>query len=106
VLKQTGASSYRSTWVGKFVDRARDGSYNLHVTTSPRPGDLVAFSWDNDEDWYDGQQHIGIVRTFTSKSNFTTVEGNTGKPGGGPDGVWSKTRGTGNGYGVVFIRVG
>ena len=29
VLKQTGASSYRNTYVGNFVKQARAGNYNL-----------------------------------------------------------------------------
>jgi peptidoglycan hydrolase-like protein with peptidoglycan-binding domain len=106
VLKQTGASSYRNTYVGNFVKQARAGNYNLSVTTSPRPGDIVAFDWDNDNVWLESNEHIGIVRTFSSASNFTTVEGNTGNPNGSNDGVYSKSRGTGRGYLVVFIRVG
>jgi hypothetical protein len=38
-------------------------------------------------------------------SSFTTVEGNTGNPNGGSDGVYVKTRGKNSGYDVLFIRV-
>jgi hypothetical protein len=74
------------------------------VTTSPAPGDIVAFDWNGGSNFNDGNEHIAIVRTI-SGSSFTTVEGNTGQPGGGPDGVWIKNRGVGQGYDVVFIRV-
>jgi peptidoglycan hydrolase-like protein with peptidoglycan-binding domain len=106
VAKQTGATSRRGTYVYNFVDAARNNSYGLSVTESPRPGDIVAFDWDGNGNFHQSNEHIGFVRTFSSVNSFTTVEGNTGKPGGGPDGVWSKTRGRGNGYLVVFIRVG
>ncbi|MFD9436889.1 peptidoglycan-binding protein [Streptomyces sp. NPDC060002] len=104
VAKQTGASSYRNSYVSGWVKQARAGNYHLSVTTSPQPGDIVAFDWDGGSDFTGGNEHIGIVRTV-SGSSFTTVEGNTGNPGGGSDGVYVKSRGTGKGYDVVFIRV-
>jgi len=105
VAKQTGATSYRNSYVVGWVRQARAGAYGLSVTSSPRPGDIVAFDWNGGLDFNDGKEHIGIVRSVNG-SSFTTVEGNTGKPGGGPDGVWIKDRGTGQGYDVLFIRVG
>jgi len=104
VARQTGATSYRNSYVRGWVTQARNGAYGLSVTSSPAPGDIVAFDWNGGANFNDGNEHIGIVRTI-SGSSFTTVEGNTGKPGGGPDGVWIKDRGTGRGYDVVFIRV-
>ncbi|MGH1551888.1 CHAP domain-containing protein [Streptomyces sp. L7] len=106
VAKQTGATSYRSTWVVDWVDQARAGRYHLSVTTSPQPGDIVAFDWDGGNDYRGGNEHIGFVRTV-SGSSFTTVEGNTGNPdnGGANDGVYSKTRSTNSSYDVLFIRV-
>jgi peptidoglycan hydrolase-like protein with peptidoglycan-binding domain len=104
VARQTGATSYRNSYVRGWVTQARNGAYGLSVTTSPAPGDIVAFDWNGGSNFNDGNEHIGIVRTV-SGSSFTTVEGNTGKPGGGPDGVWIKNRGLGLGYDVVFIRV-
>jgi peptidoglycan hydrolase-like protein with peptidoglycan-binding domain len=104
VARQTGATSYRSSWVVNWVTQARNGAYGLSVTSSPAPGDIVAFDWNGGANFTGGNEHIGIVRTI-SGSSFTTVEGNTGKPGGGPDGVWIKDRGTDRGYDVVFIRV-
>jgi peptidoglycan hydrolase-like protein with peptidoglycan-binding domain len=106
VARQTGATTFRDSYVKGWVNKARAGQYRLSVTSSPRPGDIVAFDWNGGSNFNDGNEHIGIVRTTTgSTSSFTTVEGNTGKPGGGPDGVWVKDRGTGRGYDVVFIRV-
>jgi hypothetical protein len=60
----------------------------------------VAFDWDNTGKDYD---HIGIVRTVSGNS-FTTVEGNTGNPKGGKDGVFSKSRSRVSSYKVLFIR--
>jgi peptidoglycan hydrolase-like protein with peptidoglycan-binding domain len=106
VARQTGATTYRDSYVKGWVNKARAGQYHLSVTGSPRPGDIVAFDWNGGSNFNDGNEHIGIVRTTSgSTSSFTTVEGNTGKPGGGSDGVWIKDRGTGRGYDVVFIRV-
>lgn len=87
------------------MKQARAGNYHLSVTTNPQPGDIVAFDWNGGSNFNDGQEHIGIVRTVSGGSSFTTVEGNTGNPGGGKDGVYVKNRGTNLGYDVVFIRV-
>ncbi|MET9561766.1 peptidoglycan-binding protein [Streptomyces tauricus] len=104
VAKQTGASSYRNSYVSGWVKQARAGNYHLSVTTSPQPGDIVAFDWDGGSDFTGGNEHIGIVRTV-SGSSFTTVEGNTGNPNGDNDGVYVRSRATSSGYDVVFIRV-
>jgi peptidoglycan hydrolase-like protein with peptidoglycan-binding domain len=106
VAKQTGATTYRNSYVSGWVNKARSGLYHLSVVSTPRPGDIVAFDWNGGSNFNDGNEHIGIVRTTTSSTHtFTTVEGNTGNPNGGKDGVYSKTRGTGRGYDVVFIRI-
>ncbi len=104
VAMRTGATAYRDTRVLGWVTQARAGRYNLSVTTDPQPGDIVAFDWDGGSNFNSGNEHIGIVRTV-SGTTFTTVEGNTSNPNGSNDGVYSKTRGTGRGYDVVFIRV-
>ncbi|MHC3467865.1 peptidoglycan-binding protein [Streptomyces sp. 7R007] len=106
VAQQTGATSYRSTWVSHWVNQARAGNYHLSVTTNPQPGDIVAFDWDGGNDYTGGNEHIGIVRTVSGGSSFTTVEGNTSDPNGGSsDGVFVKTRTTASSYDVLFIRV-
>ncbi|MDX2592793.1 peptidoglycan-binding protein [Streptomyces sp. WI03-4A] len=105
VAKQTGASSYRNTYVSGWVKQARAGNYHLSVTTSPQPGDIVAFDWNGGNDYTGGHEHIGIVRTVSGGSGFTTVEGNTGNPNGGSDGVYVKNRSMNSGYDVLFIRV-
>jgi peptidoglycan hydrolase-like protein with peptidoglycan-binding domain len=104
VAKQTGASSYRNSYVSGWVKQARAGNYHLSVTPNPQPGDIVAFDWDGGSDFTGGNEHIGIVRTVSGAS-FTTVEGNTGNPNGGGDGVYVKSRTTNSSYDVVFIRV-
>jgi hypothetical protein len=88
-----------------WVKQARAGNYHLSVTTNPRPGDIVAFDWNGGDDYTGGHEHMGIVRTVSGGSGFTTVEGNTGNPNGGSDGVYVKSRSTNSGYDVLFIRV-
>ncbi|MFF3559457.1 peptidoglycan-binding protein [Streptomyces sp. NPDC002574] len=105
VARQTGATTYRNSYVSGWVKQARAGAYHLSVTTNPQPGDIVAFDWNGGSNFNDGNEHIGIVRTVSGGSSFTTVEGNTGNPNGGKDGVYVKNRGTNLGYDVVFIRV-
>ncbi|MDQ1038416.1 peptidoglycan hydrolase-like protein with peptidoglycan-binding domain [Streptomyces sp. V3I8] len=104
VAKQTGASSYRNSYVSGWVKQARAGNYHLSVTTSPQPGDIVAYDWDGGSDFTGGNEHIGIVRTISGTS-FTAVEGNTGNPNGSNDGVYIRSRATNSNYDVVFIRV-
>jgi len=104
VAKQTGATSYRNTYVSGWVKQARAGNYHLSVTSNPQPGDIVAFDWNGGNDFTGGHEHIGIVRSV-SGSSFTTVEGNTSNPNGGGDGVYVKSRSTNSSYDVLFIRV-
>ncbi|MFC8363556.1 peptidoglycan-binding protein [Streptomyces griseorubiginosus] len=104
VAKQTGATSYRNTYVSGWVKQARAGNYHLSVTSNPQPGDIVAFDWNGGNDFTGGHEHIGIVRSV-SGSSFTTVEGNTSNPNGGGDGVYIKSRSTNSSYDVLFIRV-
>lgn len=104
VGKQTGATTYRNTYVSGWVKQARAGNYHLSVTSSPQPGDIVAYDWNGGNDFTGGHEHIGIVRTV-SGSSFTAVEGNTGNPNGGSDGVYVKSRSTNSNYDVLFIRV-
>jgi peptidoglycan hydrolase-like protein with peptidoglycan-binding domain len=105
VMDQTGSTSYRSSYVSGWVNQARKGGSHLHIVSTPAPGDIVAYDWNGGNNFTGGQEHIGIFRSG-SKSSFTAVEGNTGNPNGGRDGVYSKNRGTGRGYDVAFIRVG
>ncbi|MGW2821870.1 peptidoglycan-binding protein [Streptomyces sp. NPDC001443] len=105
VAQQTGATSYRNSYVSGWVKQARAGNYHLSVTNSPQPGDIVAYDWNGGSDFTGGHEHIGIVRSWSGGSSFTAVEGNTGNPNGGKDGVYVKNRSTASGYDVVFIRV-
>ncbi|MGW2820366.1 peptidoglycan-binding protein [Streptomyces sp. NPDC001443] len=106
VAQQTGATSYRHTYVDHWVKQARAGDYHLSVTTDPQPGDIVAYDWDGGSDFTGGNEHIGIVRSVSGGASFTAVEGNTSNPEtGSGSGVYIKNRSTNSGYDVVFIRV-
>lgn len=50
-------------------------------------GDVVFFQLDGDPQ----ADHVGIVQEVRGKQ-LVTLEGNTSKPGGGPDGFWEKKR--------------
>ena len=43
------------------------------VTTKPQAGDLVFFDWNGDKRY----DHVGIFVEWVSKTEFTTIEGNT-----------------------------
>ncbi|WP_205752597.1 peptidoglycan-binding protein [Cryptosporangium phraense] len=106
VAQQTGATDYRHSYVDHWVHAAQNGTHGLSVTTSPAPGDIVAFDWDGNGDFTGGNEHIGIVRTVSGGASFTTVEGNTHAEGSSaPDGVFVRNRSTNDGYNVLFIRV-
>jgi len=55
---------------------------------NPQAGDIVFFDWERDGK----SDHVGIVKHVNNDGSITTIEGNTGKPGGGPEGVWQKQR--------------
>jgi hypothetical protein len=59
-------------------------------TSSPRPGDLVFFSWHGGP-----VEHVGLVESV-SASSITTIEGNAGDDRGGPtQGVFRHQRALG-----------
>ncbi|WP_338017408.1 peptidoglycan-binding protein [Streptomyces adustus] len=98
VAQQTGATSYRHTYVDHWVKQARAGNYHLSVTTDPQPGDIVAYDWDGGSDFTGGNEHIGIVRSVSGGASFTAVEGNTSNPTtGSGSGVYIKNRSTNSG---------
>jgi hypothetical protein len=53
-----------------------DGRHGLSVTSSPRPGDLVAYDWD----WNGEHDHVGIFESG-DRYAWTAVEGNTSPEG-------------------------
>jgi surface antigen len=56
--------------------------------SNPQPGDIVIFDWEGKgEAW-----HVGLVKGVNADGSIQTIEGNTSQPGGGPQGVWEKTR--------------
>jgi Putative peptidoglycan binding domain/CHAP domain len=60
---------------------------NWKGKSNPQPGDIVLFDWDHDN----VADHVGLVKSVNANGTLTTIEGNTGGPGG--EGVWEKTRG-------------
>lgn len=60
---------------------------NWKGRSDPQPGDLVLFDWDHDN----VADHVGLVKSVNGNGTLTTIEGNTGGPGG-QEGVWEKTR--------------
>ena len=109
--KSHAPTSFRSAGVGNWVDAARRGENGLHVVDqhAVKPGDLVAFSWDNGS-YHDGNEHIGIVSNVNGDGSFDYVSGNTDD--GGRSGVVAEHSVTMTGTnragsaGVTFIRVG
>lgn len=68
--------SKRYAYVPYVVADGRAGRNGLAVTYDPLEGDLVCFDWDNDG----VADHIGFFDHWTNaqKTQFATVEGNTG----------------------------
>ena len=93
-------SSY--AYVPYIVSDARAGRNGLAVTSSPLPGDLVAYDW-----YYDGTfDHVGLFERWKGNSGeFTACEGNT-STGSDSDGgqVMRRTRKT-SAQSTVFVRV-
>lgn len=55
---------------------------------NPELGDIVFFDWG-----HDGKaDHVGLVKKVNNDGSITTIEGNTGHPKTGQEGVWQKTR--------------
>jgi hypothetical protein len=76
-------SPYCPTFIQQLKKQGRwKGHHN------PKPGDIVFFDWG-----HDGKaDHVGIVKHVNHDGSVETIEGNTGKPGGGQEGVWEKKR--------------
>ena len=105
VSSQTGATSFRSASVLAWVNAAKNGTGGLSVTTSPQPGDYVAFDWENDNN-FTGTQHIAVFQQWNVGTSFTSIEGNTHPDSAStPTGVWARTRSSASSYTVLFIHV-
>jgi hypothetical protein len=93
-------SSY--AYVPYIVSDARLGVNGLTVTSSPKPGDLVAFDWSRDGEY----DHIGVVETkLNSSGGFTAVEGNTSTSDNSNGGQVMRRDRNKNQQGTVFVRV-
>lgn len=93
-------------YVPYLVQDARLGLYGLTVTSSPKPGDLVAYDWS----WDGEYDHVGIVETPPDASgDMVCIEGNTSPDGssGSQSNGGEVCRRHRNIYGqaTVFIRV-
>jgi hypothetical protein len=88
-------------YVPYMVNDARAGRNGFSVTSSPVPGDPVAFDWH-----YDGVfDHVGIFEKWTSNTTFKCIEGNTSTSNNSDGGeVMRRDRST-TSSSVVFIRV-
>ena len=86
VLTHAGGS-LNDPWVPSIKNQLINTG-NWKGRTDPQPGDLVLFDWDGDN----VADHIGLVKSVNGNGTITTIEGNTGGPGGA-EGVWEKTRG-------------
>jgi peptidoglycan hydrolase-like protein with peptidoglycan-binding domain len=85
VLTNAGGS-LNDPWCPSIKNRLINTG-NWKGRTDPQPGDLVLFDWDGDN----VADHVGLVKSVNGNGTITTIEGNTGGPGG--EGVWEKTRG-------------
>lgn len=85
VLTSAGGS-LNDPWCPSIINAlARTG--NWKGRSDPQPGDLILFDWDHDN----VADHVGLVKSVNGNGTITTIEGNTGGPGGA-EGVWEKTR--------------
>lgn len=99
--KKPGGSGYAavSTWVANA--KAKKGGMKVVSASEARPGDLVAYDWDANGNFAEGNEHIGILDSEVKDGKFKTVEGNTN---GGTSAV--RSREMGSGPKIIFIRVG
>jgi hypothetical protein len=92
----------RYSYVPTIVNDARNGRYGLSVTSSPKPGDVVTYDWEQNGE----PDHTGIFEGYVqgSLSKFTAIEGNTSIDSNSNGGeVMRRTRSITPQ--VVFIRV-
>lgn len=93
----------RYAYVPYLVDDAYAHRYGLSLTSTPRPGDLVAYDFDGSA--YD---HVGLFDSGKS-SGWTAIEGNTSSGSSGSQsnggGVYRRQRSRSELVKVAFIRV-
>ena len=70
---QSGYHNYRYEGVQAIVADARAGRNNLHVVTTPRPGDVVAYTLHGDP-----YAHTAFFHSWIDASTFWDLGGNTG----------------------------
>jgi len=86
-------------YVPYVVSDARAKRNGLTVTSSPEPGDLVCFDWEQDGTF----DHIGLFEKWTGGGTFSSIEGNTSTSNQSNGGeVQRRSRSQ---SGVVFVRV-
>ena len=90
----------RYAYVPYIVSDAQNNRYGLSVTSSPIPGDLVAYDWDGGD--YD---HVGLFESGNS-STWKAVEGNTSTSNNSNGGeVMRRDRSRSQVTKVCFVRV-
>ena len=102
VLKAAGVTGLPmshscNSWKSQLISAKRWGAAGSYTS---KAGDIVFYDWTHDG----VADHVGIV-TSASGTELHTIEGNTSDPShkSNKDGVFAKTRGTGNviGYAVL-----
>jgi hypothetical protein len=85
VYRLVGSKAVTRSWAAVSL---LGGVLGVHPTSTPRPGDLVRFTFD----------HVGLFVKDNGDGTITTIEGNTGASGAvsdsatGGDGVYRKVR--------------
>jgi CHAP domain len=92
----------RYAYVPYLVSDAYAGRYGLRVTSEPKPGDCVCYSWDFDSEY----DHIGLFEEWKQGSTFSAIEGNTSTSSDSDGGqVMRRTRDTWA-QATLFVSVG
>ena len=97
------AQGVNYAYVPYIVSDARNGRNSLVVPSSPLPGDLVCYDWQNNGEF----DHVGLFEEWagTAPSQFTAIEGNTSTSNDSNGGeVMRRTRDT-RSQDTVFVRV-
>jgi len=105
-VKQAGQND-RWDYVPYLVSDARNGRFGLSVTSSPIPGDLVAYNFGGSASASEWEfDHVGLFEEWVGGHTFNAIEGNTSMSGSQSNGgeVCRRQRDV-NGQGTVFIRV-
>jgi hypothetical protein len=90
----------RYAYVPYVVADAAQARNGLTITSTPQPGDLVAYDWERDGTF----DHIGIFEAGTATS-WTSIEGNTSTSNNSNGGSVMRRQRSTAGQTTTFIRV-